>query len=139
MKRRIALGAAIGAILLLAAFAYLFRQIESVDPHLGRITYRMKWGQVREVLIDFDGDEITDLRGVYPRSGGEVSAGDPFEEHWESSRCNGDFDIHATYYPGGELGSIEYDSNQDGEYDIILGASEGMALLNMVREDGCFP
>ncbi|MCP4667472.1 MAG: hypothetical protein GY849_14015, partial [Deltaproteobacteria bacterium] len=126
-------------ILSLVTLAYLFRQIESTDPRLGRITYKMKWGQVREVLVDFNGDDITDLRGIYPRSAGEVSAGDPFEQHWESSRCNGEFDIHVTYYPGGGLDHIEYDSNQDGEYDTLSKNSEGEALLSRIREGGCFP
>ncbi len=104
-------------LVLVATFAVFCSGPRIEDPRLGSITLEKRWGNVQAIEIDFNRDGSVDFRAEYPPSAGDVSHHDPFAEHWQSSRCDGFFDVHVRYTPAGEVDLIERDTDRDGHYE----------------------
>ncbi|MCP4603648.1 MAG: hypothetical protein GY847_24550 [Proteobacteria bacterium] len=135
--RRIHIVIAIGLALVGASYLYLFRQKSVDNSALGTITYKFKWGMAREILVDTNRDGINDARGIIAGSFGEFWTHDPPLEHWESSQCDGYFDIHVVYEPPGNFRLLERDRDRDGKYEIILYGAQAQAFLRSLSRPGC--
>lgn len=93
---------------LIACLLYLFREEDKENPAIGRITYHYKWGRVSEILVDVDRDSRIDSRYIVLGGFGGPSPNDPPVEGWESTKCDGTFDLHLVFDPpaGSRLSSI---------------------------------
>lgn len=130
-------GALALSFLTISVYFFLFKETDIVSDDLGNITYMRKWGWIQEVNIDINQDGLIDVRGVYPMSIKTVSHHDSFRDHWESSECNGEFDIHVLYDSDGKVAKVEYDSDGNGRFDEVKVGLDGREMLSRIREGGC--
>lgn len=118
--------------LLLAGFAsagtwWLFRAQVIDNPALGRIVYHYRWGCLAYVTIDTNRDGTDDARySIVKSQGGRSSTSITLSEGWESTRRNGEFDLHFWIEGGNGVLHLERDLNGDGKFDLSLkgGAAE---------------
>lgn len=123
----------------LGVWAFLFRSSTYDNTALGLMTTKYRWGKPAFVLLDSNRDGKADAKVVF-EYGAPRSPHDPAEEMWESTRCDGYYDLHALYEPAGNLSRVEFDDDRDGSYERILTADEGRAYwLERERPLTCQP
>jgi hypothetical protein len=108
-----------------------FRSEEYLDSPLGRMKAEWRWGMLRRVTIDFDGDGRVDFVGLYPYHFRRPSADDPFAEDRERVVCDGTLDLWASYSDSGEPTALEWDRDCDGFPEV---RRHGTDLGPYVRE-----
>lgn len=137
--RRIILAAAAASLLVvLSIYLYLFRQIRrDTNPRFGDITYDFEWGKIHRVRVDFDRDGVVDFIGEYDPSLRDPSDHDPFARRWESSKCNGQFDLFVEYNSEGDIVVVRFDSDGDCQFDIEKFGQSGEALLHEAVKGSC--
>lgn len=133
-----AAAAAASLLVLLSIYFYLFRHIHrDINPHFGNITYDFEWGKVRRVRVDFNRDGVDDFIGEYDPPIRDPSDHDPFKRRWESSKCDGMFDLYIGYSPEGDIVLVRFDSDEDGQFDIEKSGKSGEALLHEAVRESC--
>jgi hypothetical protein len=111
--------AILAVAILVASGCYLFRTRTIENPELGRITLKWRWGRAAEIAVDSNQDGKVDFRMLYRRWATDFRTHEPFDEAWESSRCDGRFDRH-TRVAVGVVAELQYDSDGDGTLDRTL-------------------
>lgn len=129
VRMRILLLPLVAIALVVASFLYLFRTRVQDNPDLGLITYRWKWGAAREVLADTNRDGAADFRGRFRGWSATFYTHQQWAEAWESSQCDGRFDVHLIASSTGDLAVLEYDGDRDGRFETVL---QGQALLSKI-------
>jgi len=139
--RRLIVPASVLLIVLLGALSfYLFRRVAIDNPALGMLTVQYYWGRPAVVQIDTDRDGTVDGRYSLSSETKRFSPHSRYKEGWESSLCNGVFDLHLRFDPSGELETLEFDSDSDGGYDVILRGPEARrSLRTLQRPETCRP
>ena len=122
----------------ICGYFYLFRTATQDNPAIGRVTYQWKWGMAREIRVDSTGDGLTDFRGLFPGRSMTFHTHQSWAEAWESSKCDGNFDIHLTADSGGNLSAVEFDSDRDGVFETIVRDQEAEQFLKEIpRAPAC--
>ena len=128
-----------GLIAVSATFFYLFR-VRVVDiPEIGSATLRYRWGIARDLLLDLNRDGRIDARYIVAGRFGQFSPHDPAIESWESSRCDGTFDIHIVHAEGGRIERIERDVDRNGKYETILYNADAVEFRRLHPRTRCSP
>jgi hypothetical protein len=140
MRRLIVLAGLLLVILCGALSFYLFRRVAIDNPALGKLTIQYYWGRPASVEIDTDRDKTVDGRYILSSETKRFSPHSRYEEGWESSRCNGVFDLHLRFDPSGELATLEYDSDSNGDHDVTVRGLEARQFLRTLqRPETCKP
>ncbi|MCP4667473.1 MAG: hypothetical protein GY849_14020 [Deltaproteobacteria bacterium] len=127
----------VGLIAVGATFFYLFR-VRVVDiPAVGRATLGYRWGKAHELSIDVNRDGRIDARYLIAGRFGQYSPHDPAIESWESSRCDGTFDIHIVHAESGKLERIERDLDRNGKYEIMLYDEDAVEFRRLHPKPHC--
>lgn len=116
----------------LVAARYLFRSETDQNPELGTITIKYRWGCAEEIRVDANRDGRIDAVYLLDAPFGEYSREHPPVESYESSRCDGVFDIHVTYVPERR---VHVDSDRDGLWDTTLRGKRAASFLQAGRVD----
>lgn len=132
--RRLALILFLAAVLVAVAWAFLFRRSTHDNPVLGVITIEYRWGRPSFTLVDANRDGIPDARERL-RPSGEPSPHETPAELWESTRCDGVYDLHAVFDPSGSLTLIEFDADRDGRYDTRFEAEAASSFWREIIID----
>ena len=136
---RIALLLGLLAALLAVTWVVLFRHTTYDNPALGIVTTEYRWGKARFVLLDANRDGRTDSRALYSRAD-YSSPHDVPSDLWESTQCNGRFDLHGVFSSTGVLLVVELDGDGDGEYDVrVAGERAQVAWEEARKRRSCFP
>lgn len=123
----------VGAVLGL----YLFRVRSWDNPMLGEMTVRYQWGQARVLSVDTNRDDLIDARYLLAPETGVVNPLGSWVEGWESSSCDGSFDLHI-YENSDSMLVIETDFDGDGEFRIEgRGQEAGEFLASLSRPEEC--
>ena len=137
-RLRILIWCLVAAAVLLTAALYLFRSRVLDIPRLGVMTQNWEWGAAREVLLDVNRDGVVDFRGRFHGWSTTFYTHQPWAEAWESSQCDGRFDVHEVAGPSGEVTLLEYDSDHDGILETVFRGKEAADfLLAMPRGPDC--
>lgn len=140
MKKLIVLPSVLLIVLLGALSLYLFRHAAIDNPALGMLTVKYHWGRPAVVQIDTDRDGTADGRYILLSETTRFSPHSRYKEGWESSRCDGVFDLHLRFDPSGELETLEFDSDSDGGFDVFRrGAAARRFLVTLERPKACRP
>lgn len=123
---RLVLITALVAVLVVAAGLFLFRSSTYNNPALGLMTTKYRWGKPAFLLVDVNRDGTPDAKAV-AWHGAPRSPHDAPKELWESTRCDGYYDLHALFDRSGNLSIVEFDTDRDGAYEKTLSADEGRA------------
>lgn len=118
--------ALVAAAVLLAS--YLFRREVDDNPTLGLITTKYLWGKPVLVTADTNRDGTLDYRMRFPPLSRSLSPHDVPLEDWQSTQCDGTYDVHRVYHPDGSVVLMEVDTNRDGAYDKRLTGEEAVAF-----------
>ncbi len=122
MSRRSVLLAGSGALALALAYLLfhlvLFRTVVVSNPSLGIVRYCYRWGILSVVTCDRNRDGIIDSRARIRSLDNAPSTGFVFLEGWESSRLNGEFDVH--YQERDGTLHLEIDEDGDGRLERVL-------------------
>ncbi|MCP4545861.1 MAG: hypothetical protein GY835_05265 [bacterium] len=129
----------VGFIAVAAIFFYLFR-VRIVDiPEVGMATLGYRWGIAHELSIDANRDGRIDARYLIAGRFGQYSPHDPAIESWESSKCDGTFDIHIVHAESGKPERVERDVDRDGKYEIILYDADATEFRRLYPRPHCSP
>lgn len=115
-------------------FGFAFRRVEISGAAQGTFFLKYRWGKPSELLLDANRDGTIDSRRILDTNAGDFAPG-TFLESYESSYCNGVFDIH-TVFKGESVRMIEYDSDSDGNFDQVFHGSDAV-LIQEQRPDLC--
>ncbi len=123
MSRRSVVLAASGALILALAFLLfhfaLFRTVVVSNPSLGILRYCYRWGTLSVLTCDRNRDGVIDARTrIRSPDNAPHSTGIVVLEGWESSRLNGEFDVH--YQERDGTLHLEIDEDGDGRLERVL-------------------
>lgn len=130
---RLAVFLLVAATAAVAAWAFLFRRSTHDNPALGLISVEYRWGRPRSILVDANRDGKPDARGRLRPVGRAPSPHDLPAELWESTQCDGVFDLHAIFDPSGRLSLLEIDGDRDGRYERRLESAEALVFWRDLR------
>lgn len=118
-------------------FLYLFRVESSNNPSLGNIKVTYRWGRPRVLSIDTNRDGQVDGRYVLAPRTVVVTPHSQWVEAWESSTCDGSFDLH--FYKNAEsVLVLETDFDGDGEFRAEgQGEEVEEYLVSLSRPENC--
>ena len=124
--------------LAVAIYLSLFRHTTHDNPALGIVTIEYRWGKPEFILVDANRDGKPDARARIRLLDGKLSPHDIPVEIWESTQCNGISDLHALFDSSGNLSLIEFDTDQDGQYDKkLVGVDAATFLRELPRPPNC--
>ena len=126
-KSRRAVVAVGAALVLLAAYLYLFRTVSREDP--GNIyTLHFRWGSLQKAGVDINKDGRVDIELSYAGWATDRSADDPISSAVASSNCDGIFDVMLEYSEEGHTTSLTFDADGDG-INEVYDAAEGFRRM----------
>lgn len=106
-------------VILVVLALFLFREEAVVNPVLGEITYKWRWGFAREMIVDSDRDGRRDIRAIFDFKSRYFFTHDTPTEYWEDRDSDGSFDCYAHWRPDG-TSIVELDTDGDGKFDETL-------------------
>jgi len=111
---------------------WLFRERTQINPVLGKITFKFKWGFAHEIERDIDQDGLVDQRAILPPGTREFTDHRLPTEIWADGDHDGRFEAHGTFDAAG-IARIEIDSDNDGKVDRILDRAAAEAFLRAME------
>lgn len=138
-RKQLSVGVIASLLVTSAVLAFLFRVSTDDNPALGRVTYHWSWGRVSRITADADRDGRDDFiaRVRSPFGGYSPHTSLPVEA-WQSSQCDGRFDVHMLFDDSGYLSVVEWDSRHSGSYDHrYQGAQAAELLRSLKRGESC--
>lgn len=136
-KRRILGAGAVGLLLAVAvSLAFLFRASTVDNPAIGVLTYQWRWGRVYRISADVNRDGRKDFTATVHSLFGSYSPHTAVPvEAWESSQCDGQFDVHIAFDETGQSSEVEWDSLHTGSYDRSYEGEQATEFLRSLKMD----